>query len=136
MILHQILDIYPRIQFINKGLSIVQKLYVPCDSLKFVWFVINRNKRMSGRIVYLVDHIVIFSNPCLCYILCLTLSFRLPPSFWLKDFVAMFLNDVSHVGGRQISQKLILYQILDIKPQISFTNKGLSIVQKLHVRCE
>ena len=43
LILHQILDAYPRIDFINKGLSIFQKPHVRCDYLKVIWFIINSN---------------------------------------------------------------------------------------------
>ena len=41
LILNQIFDIYPRIKFINKGLSIIQKRKVRCDALKVIWFGIN-----------------------------------------------------------------------------------------------
>ena len=41
-ILHQILYVYPRIKFINKGLSTVHKLNARCDSLK-AFFYIDRN---------------------------------------------------------------------------------------------
>ena len=37
---------------------------------------------------------------------------------------------------RQIIQKLILHKILDMYPLIWFMDKGLSIVQKLHVWCD
>ena len=43
MILHRIINAYPRINFINKGLSIIQKLHVQCDSLKPILFGINSN---------------------------------------------------------------------------------------------
>ena len=43
LISHQILDIYPHISFINKGLSIVQKLWVLFDTLKVIWFNIHSN---------------------------------------------------------------------------------------------
>ena len=40
---YQILDVYPRIILTSKGLSIFQKLHVQCDSIKVIWFSINRN---------------------------------------------------------------------------------------------
>ena len=43
LILHQILYVYPHIGFINKEMSIFQKLCVRCDSLKLILFGINRN---------------------------------------------------------------------------------------------
>ena len=53
------------------------EMQVRCDILKVLWFGIDS----GGRIVYIVDHILISYNPQLYYMLCLTLSFRFPPSF-------------------------------------------------------
>ena len=61
----------PAIKFIIKGLSIVLKLNVQCDALKVILLVINSNFKVSGLLVYYVDHITISSNPCLYDILCL-----------------------------------------------------------------
>ena len=36
----------------------------------------------------------------------------------------------------QISEILVLYQILDIYPHVSFINKGKLIFHKLHVLCD
>ena len=61
--------------------------------------------------------------------------FRFPASFWLKDFAASyFIHDSFHFGVRQRIQKLILHQILNIYPRIKYINKGILIVQKLHVQ--
>ena len=67
IILHYILDTYPRISFINKGLSIVQILHVRCDKLKVICSGIER----SGRILHIDDNIIISSNPLLYDMLCL-----------------------------------------------------------------
>ena len=87
------LDIYQRISFMNKGLSIFQKLHVRCDALTLMWFGINS----SGRIVYRIDGIIIFSNPCLCDMLFLALSFWFLPSFQLKDLVAVVFKTVHYM---------------------------------------
>ena len=56
-------------------------------------------------------------------------------SFLMKVFHSNdFLNNAFHVSVRQRVRKSVLYQILDIYPHISFMNKGLSVVQKLHMK--
>ena len=61
-------------------------------------------------------------------------NFLVPTRFLMKIFRCnVFLNDAFHVGVRQRSQYLILHRILDIYLHISFMNKGMSIVQKMHV---
>ena len=47
-------------------------------------------------------------------------------------YQAMFRGSISVLG---INAKKRLYKILYAYPQITFINKGLSVVQKLHVRC-
>ena len=44
LILHQIIDAYPRIGFINKGLSIAQKIRVRFDSLEVILFGVDSNQ--------------------------------------------------------------------------------------------
>ena len=58
----------------------------------------------------------------------------LPPSFWIRDLILIFLHmkhSITVVGQR--IQKMILHQILNMNLRIKFVNKGLSIIQKLHV---
>ena len=74
-----------------KTLSIVQKLYVRCDALKVIWFII------------IADNIFISSNPCFYDMLCLRLSFRFQVSdqsrcnmhkiFYLVTSHMQFLNN-------------------------------------------
>ena len=71
------INIYQRISFMDKGISLVQRLHVKYDKLKVIWFCINS----SINIVYIVDDIFIFSNPCLYNMLCLRLGFQFPPIF-------------------------------------------------------
>ena len=49
-------------------------------------------------------------------------GFRFPPSFLWKGLISFFLHDAFHFSVRQRSQKLILHQILDAYPWISFIN--------------
>ena len=46
------------------------------------------------------------------------------------------LHDAFHFGVRQRSQKLILHKILYNTPRMRFIYIGLSIVEKLYVRCD
>ena len=55
----------------------------------------------------------------------------------MKGFYCdLYSHSTLHFGVRQRSKKIILHQILDEYPRINFINKGLSIVQKLHFRCD
>ena len=64
------------------------------------------------------------------------LSFWFPPGFYEKISLRIFLHNSFHVGVMQITLNLILYKILDTQPHIKFINRGLSIVQKLNVKCD
>ena len=55
---------------------------------------------------------------------------------FLPGFDERFSLQKKHLGVRQIIPKLILHKILDVLPHIHFMDKGLSIVQKIHVRCD
>ena len=67
------LDRYPRLRFIYKGLAIVQKLRVRYDSLKVILLGIKTAIiKVSGLIVYMDDNIIIWSDPCFYDMLCLT----------------------------------------------------------------
>ena len=55
------LDIYRLISFMNKGPTIVQKLYVRCGPLKVIWFGINSGAWADSYNI--VDDIIILSNP-------------------------------------------------------------------------
>ena len=91
--------------------------------------------KVWGCAVYIVDDIIILSILCLYDMLCLILSFRFPPDFWWKDFVAIFLQCIP-CRCKVKKLKVDLYQIIDIYPWIIFMNKGMIIVQKLHVQCD
>ena len=54
----------------------------------------------------------------------------------MEGFRSIFLHNILRIVVRQRIQKLILHQILNAYPQISFMNKSLSVVQKLYVLCE
>ena len=69
-----------------------------CDSLKVIWFGIHSNQQSKWHIVYVDYHIGIFSNPRLCDMLCLTLSFPVPVRFSMIGF-DYFLDFAFHVGA-------------------------------------
>ena len=92
LILYHIFNAYPCIIFINKGVSTVQKLHVQCEALKVFFSLLIEIDKVSRRLIYTVDHILVSSNPCFYNILCLKLSLRFPSGFWWKYFVAIFLK--------------------------------------------
>ena len=79
---------YQRIGFIDKSLSVVQKLHVKWDALELIWFDIND----SGRIVYIVDHINILYKPRVYNILCLALIFWSLPSYDESNSYQLFVK--------------------------------------------
>ena len=52
----------------------------------------------------------------------------------MKGF--FLFHDAFHVGVRQRIPQLILHTILVVYPRICFMNKGLSIVQKVDMKCD
>ena len=54
-----------------------------------------------------------------------------PPGFWWKDFIASFLHTIFHVSVRQRSQKLVLYQILNLYLNIKLIHKGMTQLKGL-----
>ena len=50
--------------------------------------------------------------------------------------LCFFKHDSFRFGVRQRIQKMILHQILDVYPHISFIDKGMTIVHKMHMRCD
>ena len=62
MILHQILDVYPHISFIDKGMTIVHKMHMRCDSLNLFFLELTAMNKVSGRIFHIYDHIIIWSD--------------------------------------------------------------------------
>ena len=57
--------------------------------IKSLFSVLTAINKVSGRIVYMEDHIIISTYPCFYDILSLTWSFQVPPGFWINDFVAI-----------------------------------------------
>ena len=102
------------------------------NSFGLGWTAVNE---FRGRILYILDNIMIFLYRCIYDIMCFVLSFWFLPGFWWRNFIVIFLHDALHARIRRIIQKSVLHKILDIYPSNNFMNKGLSIFQKPHVRC-
>ena len=68
--------------FINKGLSIVHKLNVQCDSLKLICLGIN----CSGIIVYILYKINVFVSPMLVQYVVFDVKFLVSADFFMKGF--------------------------------------------------
>ena len=102
----------------------------------------NRVKNSLNQISYVVKEDAAIRHNGLYSVHCVRIAwqkdngFKFIPSLWWKDFVTTFLHHTFHFGVIKIIQKLILHQKLDEYPHISFIKKGLSTVQKLHVRCD
>ena len=81
LIVHWILDIYSHISLLLRAVNCSETACVMWHIECNFGPVLTAINKVSGRIVYIVDHILISSNPRLYYMLCLTLSFRFPPGF-------------------------------------------------------
>ena len=84
----------------------------------------------------IVDQMIIFLIYFVRYSV-FDVDFSVPAKFLKKVFCSNhLLNNGLYVGITQIIPKLILHGIMDIYPCIKFMNIGLSIFQKLNVRCK
>ena len=78
-ILCRILDVYPHINFINKILSVVQKILygalIKSHSVGDYWLLMR--PEVHERIVFKIDNIIVFLYPWLYNILWVVLSFHI-----------------------------------------------------------
>ena len=65
-----------------------------------------------------------------------SVNFLVPDKFLMKVFRRIFYKLCIPCWCKAKKPKVDLYKILNIYPHIHFMNKGLSIVQKLHVQCD
>ena len=74
-------------------------------------------------------------------IVCITCSYKNITAFNSRQVfderisLWFFLHNAFHVGVSRRSKNLILHTIFVVYPSVNFMNNGLSIFQKLHVRC-